>query len=371
MQNAQASKVSIDGYDDIQVELTDVVFSRMFPAVLLGTFGVLVATALLAQHFSDPILWVLMGLAVLVSGARIVVALAYGRRPKTPALTIIEAKRWEFLYAAATILYASIVAVVTVMVFLKHDTGGMFLCAASCLTVSAESSSRLGLQPRMMKISGMIPLAALALCALTTRQPLVMAGGVMVALYSYTFMQSAQRNCNAIVDQLRAQRTLKDSAERDALTLLPNRLKLRGRLTELCKTDTPFAVLFLDLDDFKIVNDTLGHGAGDELLLQVAGRLKAMMRETDLLARIGGDEFAILQIPASSKREVVALAERINQQIAAPYRVLGEKAVVGVSVGVRLAIGGINKPDELLHRADTALYNVKAAGKGGFSVVVD
>jgi len=193
----------------------------------------------------------------------------------------------------------------------------------------------------------------------------------VAGVYAFTFIQSADRNFDLVVDKFRAKRTMLMNSQLDPLTALPNRKFMKTRLAELCKSVTPFAVLFLDLDDFKIVNDTMGHGAGDDLLLQVTARLKTMMRETDLLARVGGDEFAVLQVPAKSKREVVALAERINQQIAAPYRIFGEKAVIGVSVGVRLALGGVNEPDEVLHRADTALYNVKAGGKGGYSVALD
>lgn len=364
-------EVARGGFDDIQPELTDLVYSSLFPTILIGSSGLIGATALMAYVYRDAILWTIVGLAVLVSSARVALALAYRRRNPTEVLSLEDARRWELFYSAATIVYTSLLAVVTVLVFAKHDLPGSFLCAVGSVTVCGGLASRLGLRPLLMKISGLVPLVTLFLSAVIFGQFLVIVGGVMAALYSLTFIESASRNFDIVVEQLRAKRAVTLSAEQDALTQLPNRRKLRSRLVELCKANTSFAVLFLDLDDFKPVNDTLGHAGGDELLLQVAGRLRSMMRDTDLLARIGGDEFAIIQSPTSTKREVVALAERINQQIAAPYRIHGEKAVIGVSVGVRLAIGGVHEPDDLLHNADRALYNVKSAGKGGFSVAVD
>jgi diguanylate cyclase (GGDEF)-like protein len=359
------------GYDDIQAELTGLILKKLLPTVLVGSAGLVLATAFLAFQFNDILLWVLVGLDVLVCVARAGIVFAFSRLPEDVSLSLEDAKRWESLYSTVTIAYTSMFALVTLRVFWAHDLAGAFLCSIGCIAACAALAARPGLDPLKLRISGLVPVAALCLAALIFGPLLVKAAGVMVALYAVTFWQSADSNFDRAVQQFRAKRTMMMNSQLDPLTSLPNRKFMKTRLSELCKSDTPFAVLFLDLDDFKIVNDTMGHGAGDDLLLQVSARLKAMMRETDLLARVGGDEFAILQIPAKNKREVVALAERINQQVAAPYRIHGEKAVIGVSVGVRLALGGMNEPDDVLHRADTALYNVKAGGKGGYSVALD
>jgi diguanylate cyclase (GGDEF)-like protein len=359
------------GNEDIQAELTGLTFERLLPGVLVGSAGILIATCLMATVHNDSLLWGAVVLGVLACLARGGVVLAHGRLPIDVTLSAEEAARWEILYGVSTIVYTSIVSLVTLRVFSIHDVAGELLCAVACVGVSASLGFRPSLRPLLLKIGGLLPVATLAVAALVFGPLQVKAAGVLAVLYGLSFMDSADCNFDRVVEQFRSKRTMLMNSQLDPLTALPNRKYMKTRLAELCKSNTPFAVLFLDLDDFKIVNDTMGHGAGDDLLMQVTARLKSMMRETDLLARVGGDEFCVLQIPAKNKREVVALAERINQQIAAPYRIHGEKAVIGVSVGVRLALGGVNEPDEVLHRADTALYNVKAGGKGGYSVALD
>ena len=130
----------------------------------------------------------------------------------------------------------------------------------------------------------------------------------------------------------------------------------------------PFALLFIDLDRFKQVNDTYGHAAGDTLLIQVAERLARTIRPTDLLARLGGDEFAILQTPLLSAASAKALAARINTDIGEPFEIAGRDIHIGASVGVRLSETGQTDADALLSKADQALYQVKQAGGGSFSL---
>lgn len=124
------------------------------------------------------------------------------------------------------------------------------------------------------------------------------------------------------------------------------------------------AVLSLDLDRFKSVNDTLGHPVGDKLLCEVARRVSGCLREADTVARFGGDEFAILQIGRDQPRDADALACRIAEVIAAPYDLDGTEVVVGTSLGISVAPGDGVEADELLKNADMALYRAKADGRG-------
>ena len=155
-------------------------------------------------------------------------------------------------------------------------------------------------------------------------------------------------------------------ARHDALTGLPNRTAFRAALERALApgAGTTLALLYLDLDRFKAVNDTLGHLAGDELLKLAAERLRACTRDDDLVARLGGDEFVILQLglpqPASSE----PLAERVVTSLSRPFHLDGRRASVGVSVGVAIAGSGDCPPDELLGRADEALYRAKDGGRG-------
>ena len=173
-----------------------------------------------------------------------------------------------------------------------------------------------------------------------------------------------------ITEQRRAQAQIERMAHHDALTSLPNRVLFRQRLVEALGQSAagePLAVLFIDIDRFKAVNDTLGHPVGDELLQAMAQRLCECVRQGDLVARLGGDEFAIIQQGAAQPAAARSLAERLVQAAQLPFDVAGHAVVVGASVGVALAPAHGNNPDELLKKADLALYDAKAAGRGSFS----
>jgi diguanylate cyclase (GGDEF)-like protein len=141
-------------------------------------------------------------------------------------------------------------------------------------------------------------------------------------------------------------------------------------LRQLRATSGTLALLCLDLDHFKNVNDTLGHPAGDALLELVSRRLLGCVRETDVVGRLGGDEFAVLHVAEGRPPEAEALARRIIDALGAPYVVEGRRVVVGASVGLAFAAGGDAGagPDVLLKNADMALYRAKAEGRGTFRV---
>jgi diguanylate cyclase (GGDEF)-like protein len=158
-------------------------------------------------------------------------------------------------------------------------------------------------------------------------------------------------------------------AHHDALTGLPNRTLLRERLDAAlvhAERGQRIAVLYLDLDHFKSINDTLGHGIGDELLKEVSARLCACVRETDTIARLGGDEFAVIQTEIVSPSDVAGLAARIRDALAMPYDLDGHQVPADVSIGISLAPDDTLDPDQLLKNADMALYRSKADGRGTY-----
>jgi diguanylate cyclase (GGDEF)-like protein len=161
-------------------------------------------------------------------------------------------------------------------------------------------------------------------------------------------------------------------ASHDALTGLANRTLFHQKIVEAGarhrRHGDPFSVLMLDLDHFKIVNDSVGHSAGDVLLQEMAQRLRAVLRETDVLARLGGDEFAILQAAGAAQRDdAMAMSARIVDAVAQPFELDGSRLSVGVSIGIALAPQDGLDPDELLRKADLALYRTKARGRNGAS----
>ncbi|GEC53743.1 diguanylate cyclase (GGDEF)-like protein [Bradyrhizobium japonicum] len=173
--------------------------------------------------------------------------------------------------------------------------------------------------------------------------------------------------CEDVTEQQRAESQIAFMARHDALTKLPNRTLLAERI-ELAVAQVGrglgFAVFCLDLDNFKQVNDTLGHPVGDELLCAVADRLNACVREVDTVARLGGDEFAVIQCGVQGGDEAERLARRVVECVGAPYELNGHRVVVGCSVGISMSPGDGTTGEKLLKNADVALYRAKMEGRG-------
>ena len=165
---------------------------------------------------------------------------------------------------------------------------------------------------------------------------------------------------------------LKHQAFHDALSGLANRALFRDRLehalARATRSKSSLAVLFLDLDDFKLINDSLGHTAGDALLVAVAGRLSASLRSGDTAARFGGDEFAVLVEETTGPEEACQAAERLIAALCAPLVIEDHQIQVRASVGIALSQAGHEDPTEFMQAADVAMYAAKARGKGRYEV---
>lgn len=176
-----------------------------------------------------------------------------------------------------------------------------------------------------------------------------------------------------ISDLKNAEAQLRHDAFYDKLTGLPNRALFMDRLQYCVKRvkrhpDQIFAVLFLDLDRFKVVNDSLGHAAGDQLLVEVAQRLKTCVRETDTLGRLGGDEFTVLLDGIKDLSDALQVCSRIQQALNLPFQLNGREVLIAVSIGVALSTMGYDDPEQLLHNADSAMYRAKTLGKAKWEV---
>jgi diguanylate cyclase (GGDEF)-like protein/PAS domain S-box-containing protein len=174
-----------------------------------------------------------------------------------------------------------------------------------------------------------------------------------------------------ITELKRLQDRMAHLAHHDQLTGLPNRFLFLDRLNQILhhskRRDTTFAVFYLDLDDFKAVNDTHGHAVGDQLLVAVGQRLLGCVRESDTVARLGGDEFTVLLTDIRGIPDVERIAEMILQAIHNPFLLGKVECNVGISIGIAMfPLDGL-EADPLLSAADMALYKVKNAGRGGYS----
>jgi diguanylate cyclase (GGDEF)-like protein len=170
-----------------------------------------------------------------------------------------------------------------------------------------------------------------------------------------------------ITEQRRSEAKIAHMAHHDALTGLPNRRLLDERLEHAvahAKHGEIVATHLLDLDYFKNVNDTLGHPVGDKLLRMVADRLRRLVQEGETVARMGGDEFAIVQVQVAQPSDATALAQRVIEAVNEPYEIDGHQVVVGASVGISVSVTDGPSSDLLLRNADLALYRAKSGGRG-------
>ncbi len=178
-------------------------------------------------------------------------------------------------------------------------------------------------------------------------------------------------NSRDVTDRTLLEEQLTGMAFSDSLTGLPNRALFKDRLEHAlirrASTEAAVAVLFLDLDGFKSVNDTLGHSTGDDLLVMVAERLRSVVRGGDTVARFGGDEFAVLLEDALPGEEI-QVARRINAALQLPFVLQDERVHIAASVGIARVEGEVHTSEQVLRDADLAMYQAKAAGAGGFAL---
>ncbi|WP_306118827.1 MULTISPECIES: EAL domain-containing protein [unclassified Roseitalea] len=176
--------------------------------------------------------------------------------------------------------------------------------------------------------------------------------------------------CSDITAEKRAERQINELAHTDTLTGLFNRGSFTQRLDASVRTleryGTAFTLLFLDLDKFKLVNDTYGHPVGDKLLIEVANRIRGQVREQDCVARLGGDEFAIILHNQNDAVLAAKLASRLIASVLEPYRIDGHTLWIGVSIGIALTPMHGTQPEQILRNADLALYRAKEDGRGVF-----
>jgi len=216
-------------------------------------------------------------------------------------------------------------------------------------------------------VMDMVPIPGGPLTVYHDRFWLVLIFGLIITGAIVTYIRSSRRYAFRI---MRVNQRISELAQLDTLTSLANRSAFMGRLgvafAACGRGAKSFAVLYFDLDHFKDVNDTLGHGIGDALLAQVAARVKGAIRETDVAARFGGDEFAILQSDVDDPSPVGALAAKVRDLIAEPYFIEGNQVHISASIGISLYTPDVVGPEAMMIQADLALYRAKEDGRNCF-----
>ena len=192
---------------------------------------------------------------------------------------------------------------------------------------------------------------------------------ILIGIFAFT------RTRALLVMQSEAEEKLRHMANHDLLTGLATRRLgieyISFALAEARRHKSKAAVLFIDLDGFKAINDTLGHDAGDCLLRGVAERLSHCVREVDLVVRVGGDEFMIVMTSINSREDIARIAQKVINALARPFQLADENASIGASIGIALYPDHEQEPDALVKRADVTMYEVKGRGKNHFAFAAD
>ncbi|HEY9890001.1 MAG TPA: EAL domain-containing protein [Candidatus Obscuribacterales bacterium] len=182
-----------------------------------------------------------------------------------------------------------------------------------------------------------------------------------------------QTTSREVSDRVAMEQRLRHDAFHDALTQLPNRLLLQERLNLALKrarrhADFQFVVLFIDFDRFKVINDSLGHAIGDQLLTAIAQKFQSFIRDTDLVARLGGDEFVILLEEVESPNAAVQVAERILEDLRSPFLIGGQQIFISASIGIVVGKPEHANAETLIRNADIAMYRAKADGRASYAI---
>jgi diguanylate cyclase len=361
-------------------ELVDIIFTSLPPVALIGVVltgvGILVGT-----NNNDPVIWALVALGAAVTVGRIGLILLYRRQASLEGVQ--DAAIWENRYAIGAYSFALVLGAFNWRAIATGDPIVAMLVTSVMFGYGAGIVARLGVRPAICVISlalavvptaiGYLSYAASAgshyVTAMYTGQ------AVLLIVFAVAGTEAMGHIYRTTLQQLLTRHDLAMLAGQDGLTGLPNRTLLRARLNEgivqMRRGVTMLAFHCLDLDHFKSVNDSLGHAAGDALLKSVAERLNGTLRIGDTVARVGGDEFVVLQVGILREDEARLLAHRIVRALSASYAIDGHEVRIGATVGIALAPRDGVTLDHLAARADAALYQAKHKGRGSVVVAGD
>lgn len=334
-------------------------------SLIIGTGLGLAISAVIAVYCPSP--WII-GCGLLMSATGLLRVLSFGMFK--PGSADANARVWERIYETGAFAYAFFIGQMTLLTFaLSHDMRLQLLAAFASTGYAAGACGRNTGRP-------LLALAQLLACALPlsiapffkpSLPGLVVAGAniLYIGVLTDITLRTYKTVLEAFVDRqekLRLATVYEHLSKTDPLTGMDNRTILNSHLEKLLETrEQRIAILWLDLDRFKQINDTLGHGTGDTVLRTIADRLSIMVDRGGRIARFGGDEF-IVTLPVADEQEALALAEELSQSIRKPVVLDGQQVDISGSIGISIS-DQARDCDELLRHADVALYEAKAAGR--------
>jgi diguanylate cyclase (GGDEF)-like protein len=280
----------------------------------------------------------------------------------------------DLLLVAATGLPEELVDEAHISTDYRTQSG--YALSTGTATVVNDWSTETRFQQSELQAKQGMKSAAIILIKGKEDEPFGVLGAGSRSLHGFTqadinFMQAIANVLANAIERRRTEERTQHEALHDGLTSLPNRSlfldRLEHALSVAARRKTDISVLFLDLDQFKLVNDSMGHAAGDELLAAVAPRIEQALRPGDTVARFGGDEFAVLAEDVGEERGAIRIAERIAEALTRPFILRGREHFVSASIGISIG-SGAEDPEALIRDADAALYRAKDHGRGGYEI---
>ncbi|UHD43844.1 GGDEF domain-containing protein [Aureimonas altamirensis] len=302
----------------------------------------------------------------IASIAKIMLMRRHRRFNRNPYQSLSSTRRLERLHAGITLTMAASIGIVAAVCFIHPDISIHVVATALVFGYASGIVCRVSVRPWIAASAVMVTAtpAIIALASTQTAEAWVVS--LVMAIFALGSMETIAHTYRNARGHILARLLMTKLARRDPLTELANRLALEEAFARTVGSGTGLiAVHAFDLDGFKLLNDQHGHAAGDQLLKQLAGRLRTILKDDDIASRVGGDEFVVLQVGARSRDEVAACASRIHHALTQPYEIGTAMTKVGVSLGYSFALREDNPAlqDRIL-AADLASYRAKQAGGG-------
>ena len=344
--------------DSVYMEVITGLHGTTVPTILAGVCQAMVG-AITTFETRDVTTAVLTAAGVVVAIVRLLGIFAFRRRlARLPPLGRAEAAIWERRYVAGSIATAFILGVFAARSIVLGDAVCSVMAIGIGFGFGAGVVARLSLRP-VVALLDLLVIAAPAIVVAFMQPDLRHVGlGVLMTMFVVASFEMVRLSFNASINQITLKRKFEQLARSDPMTGVFNRSVLAADLPEMLAAGA-VAVHAIDLDHFKEANDRFGHPVGDALLKQVAGRLSALAADSDLVVRMGGDEFILVQHSAECASDAESIVQRIVQTISGPYEVDGQVIELGVSVGVAVAPDDGRTAEALLSRSDQALYRAK------------
>ena len=356
--------------DKVYVELVRSLYWNMMPAAIMaGAFAT--SVMLIHRRLGDGLLLVLGIAGVLSLLVRLAVTRWQRHKALTASLDRAQARRLQAVFAVPYMMFSACLGLYGARVFCLPSAEAHMLVVCLVVGYCAGVATSTGLRPFIAIPNMTVAVGPVILAALLRGDPIYLAMGAIAAAFLAGGSQSVLVRYHTTKAEIGKRLTFGSLALRDDLTTLPNRLALREYFGDNAALSSPqgvIAVHYLDLDGFKPVNDRFGHGVGDALLAALAERLTGAIRNGDIAARMGGDEFAILQFGLRRAEECEFLAQRVKSAIAQPFRIGEHTIQVTASVGSVTAEASGADLDAMLQQADKNLYEAKRVRHAGGSV---